>query len=64
MATTIEYEKMSTSIVSSNLSTSGEPLPSRNADSPSGFLVELYRGRRIEIQNSLLNSNWHIHYRE
>jgi hypothetical protein len=64
MATTIEYERMTNSIISSNLSTSGEPSPSNNADSPSGFLAELYLGPRIETQSSLANSNWHIHYRE
>jgi hypothetical protein len=64
MATTIDYEKMTTGIVSFNLSASTEPSPSNNTDSPSGFLAELYLGPRIETQGSLLSSKWHVHYRE
>jgi hypothetical protein len=64
MATTIEYENMTTSIVNFNLSASGEPSPTNNLNSPSGLLAELYLGPRIETQSNLMNSKWHIHYRE
>jgi len=64
MATTIEYEKMATGIVSFNLSASTEPSPSNHTDSPSGFLAELFLGPRIETQGNQLNTKWHIHYRE
>ncbi|MBN1644336.1 MAG: hypothetical protein JW856_05930 [Dehalococcoidales bacterium] len=64
MATTIEYEKMSTGLVNFNLSASTEPSSSNNTESPSGFLSELFLGPRIETQGNLLNSKWHIHYRE
>ena len=64
MATTIEYENMTTGIINFNLSASGEPSPVNSLNSPSGLLAELYLGPRIETGNNLMNSKWHIHYRE
>ena len=64
MATTIEYENMTTGIVNFNLSASGEASPVNSFNSPDGLLAELYLGPRIEIHGNLQNNKWHIHYRE
>jgi hypothetical protein len=64
MNTTIEYENITTGIVNLNLSASGEPSPANSLNSPSGLLAELYLGPRIETQSNLMNTKWHIHYRE
>jgi hypothetical protein len=64
METTIEYENITTGVVNLNLSASDEPSSVNNLNSPSGFLAELYLGPRIETQSHLMNSKWHIHYRE
>ncbi|MDD5287571.1 MAG: hypothetical protein PHY28_00440 [Dehalococcoidales bacterium] len=64
METTIEYENITTGIVNLNLSASGESSLANSYNSPSGLLAELYLGPRIETQSNLMNSKWHIHYRE
>jgi hypothetical protein len=64
METTIEYENITTGITNLNLSASSEPSSANSLNSPSGFLAELYLGPRIETQSNLMNSKWHIHYRE
>ena len=64
MESTIEYESINTGVVNHNLSSSGEPSSANSLNSPSGFLAELYLASRIETQSNLMNSKWHIHYRE
>jgi hypothetical protein len=64
MSTAIEYERLKTGIVDFNLSIAEEPSPGvRGGNVPGGFLAECYLGPR-DSQNGLVNSNWHIHYRE
>ncbi len=65
MSTAIEYERLKTGIVDFNLSLSEEPASGvRGGDLPGGLLAELYLGPRVGTQSGLLNSKWHIHYRE
>jgi hypothetical protein len=63
MSTAIEHDRIRTSIVDFNLSIAEEPTPGvRSGNSPSGFLAECYLGPRDNL--NVINSNWHIHYRE
>jgi hypothetical protein len=64
MESTIEYESINIGVINHNLSSSGEPSSANSLNSPSGFLAELYLASRIETQSNLVNSKWHIHYRE
>ena len=64
MESTIEYESINIGVVNHCLSSSGEPSSANSLNSPSGFLAELYLASRIETQSNLMNSKWHIHYRE
>jgi len=64
METTIVYENITTGVCNLNLSASGETSTLNACDSPSGFLAELYLGPRVETHSNLMNSKWHIHYRE
>ena len=61
MEMTIEYERPRTGIVDFNLSIAEEPAPgARVADSPTGFLTELYIGPTIGSQRTYTHTRFQI----
>jgi len=55
MESTIEYESINTGVINHNLSASGDPSSASRLNSLAS---------RIETQTNLMNSKWHVHYRE
>jgi hypothetical protein len=64
MSPAIEYERLKTGIVDFNLSITEDPSPgARGGDGLNGFLSECFLGPR-DNQNTVVESNWRVHYRE